>query len=104
MIEWYEHLICGPTISRRRCRKIKYKVANFQVQPVVYLIVQNEKARDLLEIIPSTVLLQKNYPSDGLKAVGLASTRQEALRVTEKLIRDMYVRQKDFDIERYMDR
>ncbi len=68
----------------------------------VYLITLPTQNPLVLEIIPSALLLQKNYPAGNLCIIGMAFTHGEALRIAERIISESFKTRGDADIEAYM--
>lgn len=86
---WYRHMFLGKK-CRKRAERLKGKIAGRQKHTGVYLIVLSENEHALLEVIPSMLLMQKAYPLDGLRVVGMASSRQEAIALVEKIIGEVF--------------
>lgn len=97
---WYDHLFLGRQ-CRQRANRLKYKIANRLMHPGVYLLVLPQTKGAVLEIIPSVLLLQENYPTDQLVIVGMAATKTEALGLVEEIVGKMYAQQGDFDLAAY---
>lgn len=86
---WYDHIFLGKG-CRRNAARLKEKISGCQMHAGVYLIVLAEGGHALLEIIPSVVLLQKYYPADNLRVVGMAATRREAFSLVETILGEVY--------------
>lgn len=98
---WYDHMFLGKK-CHTKVNRLKYKISNRMAHQGVFLIVLPQSEHAVLEIIPSVLLLQKNYPTDDLKIVGMASTRSEAFLLVRDIIGEMYQTQGDFDISAFM--
>lgn len=99
-MEWDKNLRIGTSV--RNIKRLRYQITHRQVHPTVYLIACDRKDNGRLEIIPSTVLLQKNYPHKTLYIAGIAGYRKEALEITASIIEDTYRKNQDFDAFRYL--
>jgi hypothetical protein len=53
-------------------------------------------------MIPATDLMQKSYPKDNLKIIGLAKGYDEGLEVITKIIDETYQATGDVDIYSYL--
>ncbi|MCD8151564.1 MAG: hypothetical protein LUD71_00505 [Clostridiales bacterium] len=99
---WCDHMYIG-----KQCRvghkKMQDRITNGRVHPCVFLIALPQSEHAVLEIIPSMLLLQENYPRDGLRIAGMAATRQEALRLTEQMIAECFRVRQDADVSAYME-
>lgn len=98
---WYDHMFLGKK-CHAKANRLKYKISNRLAHQGVFLIVLPQSEHAVLEIIPSVLLLQKNYPAEDLKIVGMASTRNEALSLLEYIIGEMYRTQGNFDVSAFM--
>ena len=71
---------------------------------MVYLLALNSDSSSVLEIIPSSCFLQKNYPTDGLRIIGICGNRREAKEMCRSLIEEVWREQGDFDLASYWER
>lgn len=98
---WYHHLFIGDSV-RHRYRRLIHKISNRKIHPVCFLIILNDSGRSLFEIVPSSELLQRNYPDNDLKIIGIAGSKKEAIKLSEKIILQASQMEEDFDIETLM--
>lgn len=98
-MEWDKNLRIGASV--RNSKKLKFQIIHRQVHPTVYLIVCDRSSGGRLSILPSTVLLQKEYPNDFLYIVGMAGYKKEALEITASLLEDAYRDNNDYDVYRH---
>ena len=66
--------------------KIVEKVHKGKVVPKLYLIVLSSNSDNMLDIIPQKEVQQKYYPKDGLRIVGIAEGKKEALGLVQQMI------------------
>lgn len=99
-MEWDKNLRIGTSV--RNIRRLQYQIAHRQVHPTVFLIACDRQENGRLEILPSTVLLQADYPHKSLYIAGVAGYRKEALEITASIIEDTYRNNHDFDAFRYL--
>jgi hypothetical protein len=100
-MEWYNKLYVGSSVGKRS-RILQYKISNRKMHPVCYLIVMVCKPGSLLEIIPSSCLLQEAYPTDDLSIIGIAGSRQEARELAAKILSDVYEARHDLDVKAFL--
>lgn len=99
---WYDNLYLGKKCLRQAGR-LKYKIANRIPHRAVYLIVLPQSEHSVLEMIPSTALLQEAYPRENLRVIGMGASRGEALELIRQIIDEVYRQQGDFDVAAFMD-
>jgi hypothetical protein len=88
-MQWYKPLYIGERAckqKRRMIHAIKYK----KWTPTAYVITLSRNGKDLLDIYPSYVLLQKQFPREDLYVVGLAADKEEAFQVVIQIVDDVY--------------
>ncbi len=100
---WYDDLCVGTSVARGH-RILIYKINHRKLHPVVYLLALNSDSSSVLEIIPSSCFLQKNYPTDSLSIIGICGNRREAKEMSRDLIEQVWREQGDFDLAAYFDR
>lgn len=100
-MEWYDSPVLGNSVAKRY-EKIKRKINRKKVHPSVYLLVVSKTGKYPLEIIPSPVLLQKNYPADDLLVIGMAGTVTEKKELIQAVLTQVYEARGDFDVKEYL--
>jgi len=98
---WDEHMWIGKR-CRGRSKMLQYRISNGLAHPGVFLLVLPQSEHAVLEIIPSLLLLQKNYPDENLRVVGMAATRGEAFSLAEQIIAGAFKDCGNADVEAYM--
>ena len=68
--------------------KIVEKVHKGKVVPNLHLITLSNNPDNMLDILPEKEVMQKHYPKDGLKVVGIADGRKEALALVQQMIEE----------------
>lgn len=99
-MEWDKNMRIGTSVAHSR--RLRYQITHRLVHPTVYLIVCDRGANGRLTVLPSSNLLQKEYPSDSLYIAGMAGYRREAYEIIASLIEDIYNANHDFDAYRYL--
>ncbi len=100
-MDWYEKLYLGEGV-KSKWKKIQKKVCNRKLCVDVYLITKASNPTELLDIIPSFVLLQKTYPVDDLQIIGMAHGKQEAITVVQQVLEETYEATGAFDVFSYL--
>jgi hypothetical protein len=68
----------------------------------LYVIAFAANRQNLLDIIPSWVLVQKKYPKKEIKVIGLAKGYKEALELTRRIIDETYQNTGSVDVWSYL--
>lgn len=68
--------------------KIVEKVHKGKVVPNLHLITLSNNPDNMLDILPEKEVMQKHYSKDGLKVVGIADGRKEALALVQQMIEE----------------
>ena len=84
--------------------KIVEKVHKGKIVPNLYLIVFSANPDNMLDIIPEMEILQKYYPKDGLKVVGIANGKKEALRLVQLMIQESLRETGSADVREFLKR
>lgn len=84
-MQFMGNLYVGASISAKEY-EIVNKVHNKQVVPNLYLITMSSNTDNMLELIPEWEVLQKGYPKDVLKVVGIALGKKEAMSLVQNII------------------
>lgn len=83
--------------ERQQIEKWLRNIKRNKLQLFLYALVWNEKACQV-EILHTSLFLQKWYPKEGLKIIGLAKSHEEALELLEDLLRDIYQDRGDYSL------
>ena len=96
-MEYYRNLYVGEQIARR-CQKIKEKLNKGGTVWNTYLIVLPESSHNQLEFFDSILLKQDWFKEKDYLVVGMAAGYGEALKVTERIVDDVYKKTNSADI------
>ena len=88
-MKWYDMLWVGPRAARRK-GKIISSVKQGKSVPEVWLITLAENPSEALDLVPSHMLAKPWYPSENLYILGIASGKQEAFELVEKMVDYIY--------------
>ncbi|MCC8151238.1 MAG: hypothetical protein LIO96_07230 [Lachnospiraceae bacterium] len=98
---WDDHMFIGKR-CRGRAKTLQYRISNGLAHPGVFLLVLPQSEHAVLEIIPSLLLLQKDYPRENLRVVGMAATRSEAFSLAEQIIAGAFQECGKADVEAFI--
>ena len=100
-MKWYKNLYLGEEIAPK-ARKIINKIKKNKPTIDVYVIALASNPKNQLDIIPSWELLQKGYPIDSVRVIGLAQGKKEALQLVTSLVDEVYQKTGDVKILEYL--
>ena len=80
-------LYVGASISTKE-HEIVRKVHNGKLVPNLHLIVFSDNPDNMLDIIAQKEVMQKYYPKDILRVVGIAKGKKEAIQVVQEMVLD----------------
>ena len=89
-MRWYKHLYVGEKAKKKRFSIIQ-NLRKGRLQPKVHVIVPASGGKNILDILPSYVLLQEYYKKqEDLLILGIGADYFETLEVAGKIIHDLY--------------
>ena len=100
-MKWYKKLYVGAGAEKKKYMMMG-KIRLHRFQRDAYLITLASNGKNLLDIYPSYVLLQKVYRAQELFVVGLACGYDEALELTRQIVDDVYQNTGGFDVRAYL--
>jgi hypothetical protein len=100
-MKWYRDLYVGDSITDRK-NIIKWKIAHNAGLVNIYVITFAANGQDLLDIIPTWVLMQKHFPRDKVKIIGIARGYMEALEVVRRIVDETYQNTGSVDVWSYL--
>lgn len=86
---WSEKLYLGAG-AEKHYRRIKWKIMHNVAQHDIFLLILPLKYEQHLQLVHSAELLQKEWPTDTICIVGIASGKQEGLDMIEQITSEMY--------------
>lgn len=99
-MKWYDALWIGPQAARRKGRIIS-SIKQRKHVPGIWLIALAENPSEVLDIIPSDMLVKPSYPLENLYILGIASGKQEAFELVEKMVDYIYRETGTLNIREY---
>ena len=89
MKKWYDALWIGPKAEKKR-RKLIDAVKDGKKMPGAYVIALSSNSRELLDIIPVSMIGKPGCPADNLYIIGIADGKAEAFSLIEKIVDYIY--------------
>ena len=94
-------LYVGESISSKE-HEIVRKVHNGKLVPNLYLIAFSENPDNMMDLIPEWEALQKGYPKEELRVVGIAGGKKEAIKLVQCIISDSLKETASADVRGYL--
>lgn len=86
---WSEKLYLGAG-AEKHYRRIKWKIMHNIAQTDIFLLILPLKYEQHLQLVHSTMFLQKNWPKNDICVVGIVRGRQEGLDLIQQITSEMY--------------
>ena len=100
MMKWLDRYYQGERIQEPY--KIRRKIEAGKAAPGIYLVTLSDNPHNLLEILPSVVLLQKSAMGFCPEIVGMARGKAEAMELVRQIVEETYQETGSFEIEEYI--
>ena len=100
-MKWYKNLYVGESIEHKK-KKVIWKIKHNAGMLHTYVITFPSNPDNLLDIIPTTDLMQKTYPKDKLMVIGIAGDYDEALELTRQIVDETYHETGRVDVYNYL--
>lgn len=101
-ITFSSHLYVGESMSDRKLDKIKTKLLKKPISCGAYVITLSKNVHDQLDIIQTRQLAQRFYQNYELRVVGIASNRDEAVELVEKMLQNCIKERGDCRVKEYL--
>lgn len=99
MLKWREDYYVGEGI--KDAGKTKKRIDAGKVALGVYLVTLSENPGNLLEIIPSYMLIQKSYYAKCPEIIGMAKGKDEATDLAVDIVKNIYGETGAFQVKEY---
>lgn len=100
-MKWYDKLYVGESIKGKEAR-IKWNINHNAGTISIYVIALASNPDNLLDMIPARELMQKGYPKQNLRIIGLAKGYDEGVEVITQIIHDTYQNTGNVDVYSYL--
>ena len=94
-------LYVGESISSNEYKLVE-KVHKGQIVPNLYLITLSSSQDNMLELIPEWEALQKGYPKEVLKVVGIANGKKEAINMVQIILKESLLETGSADVRAFL--
>lgn len=94
-------LYVGESISTKEHEIVK-KVHNNQFVPNLYLLTFATNKDNMLEVLPEYEVLQKGYPKELLKVIGIANGKKEAILLVKHIVEESLLKTGSADVRVYL--
>ena len=101
-MKFLQELYLGEKIAPKVDQIVK-KIMTEKNVPNLYLITMSNHPDNMLDLIPHWEVLQKNYPKEMLRIVGLASNKKEAISLTQVMIEESIQMTGNADVRAYLE-
>ena len=101
-MKFLQELYLGENIAPK-VEQIVKKIKSDQIVRNLYLIVMSTHPDNMLDLIPQKDVLQKGYPKEQLRVVGLAENKKEAFLVVQYIIEEAFSLTNSADIRTYLE-
>lgn len=100
-MKWCQKIYLGEGV-RPRYRKYKRWIQKKKPVPGVYLITLSENPHHMMEIISSMMLIREYERWDCPEIIGMAFGKEEAVRIVQRIVEEMYRSTGEFHIKEYL--
>ena len=100
-MRWYNYLYMGEKATKNSDAIID-SIKNGKLQLNKYVLALPFNDSDMLDIYPSTILVQKHYMKSDIVIVGIAEGMEEAKDLVQEVIMECYIETGDFKLKEYI--
>lgn len=100
-IKLYSHIYYGDKAKQQKY-KILWKLKHRKLMPKVYVITFPSNPLNLLDVYNYMELLQPYYRRRTFTVLGIAYGYEEALKIVEQIVGEVYKKTGNFKIEEYL--
>ncbi len=101
-MKFLQELYLGERVAPKVDQIVK-KIMTDNVVPNVYLITMANHPDNMLELIPEWEVLQKGYPKEQLRVVGLADNKKDAIGLIQFIIEESMEKTGSADVREYLE-
>lgn len=101
-MKFLQELYLGEKVSSK-VEQIVKRIKDNQEVPKLYLIVMSSHPDNMLDLIPQKDVLQKGYPREQLRVVGLADNKKEAFSLVQFIVEESLSVSGSADIRAYLE-
>jgi len=101
-MKFLQELYLGEKIAPKVDQIVK-KIMTEKIVPNLYLIAMATNPDNMLDLIPEWEVLQKGYPKESLRIVGLADNKKDAIKVMQGIVEESIRMTGSADIRAYLE-
>lgn len=100
MIKWCDHLYMDQRV-KKKFNKYKTSLEKDRLTLGLYCVILPSNENNMFDIISSNELLFRYYRRRNIYIVGLAITKESAIRLVQTILEDVYRDTKDVKVKEY---
>lgn len=100
-MRWYKQLYIGNK-AKEKSKKIISNIKKNKIQIDIFVLTLAINGKDLIDIYPSNVLRQSYYKNQDLLVVGIAKGHDEAIKIVESIVIEVYNATGKYEIRDYI--
>lgn len=101
-MKFLQELYLGEHLGSKADRMLE-NIMDGKAIPNLYLLAMSNHPDNMLEMIPEWEILQKGYPKEELRIVGIAKGRQDAFKLVQFIIEESMEKIGTADIRAYLE-
>lgn len=101
-MKFLQELYLGEKVAPK-VEQIVKKIKNDQEVPKLYLVVMSTHPDNMLDLIPQKDVLQKGYPKEQLRVIGLAENKKEAFALVQSIVEEVFSLTSSADVRTYLE-
>ncbi len=101
-MRFLQALYLGEKVAPKVDQIVK-KIKNDQAVLNLYLIVMASSPDNMLDLIPQKDILQKGYPREQIRIIGLAANKKEAIHLVQSILEESLAKNGSADIRTYLE-
>ncbi len=102
MLKWYPHLYISDR-TRKSAKRLIRRINRGKPTRDVYVLTYPTNDCNVMDIVPSSVLMQKVVRSSCPKIIGLARGREEAYELMKQILQETYDKNGNFHVQEYLE-
>lgn len=100
MLQWTSRIYVGEGLKKKKDRAMD-SINNRRITSDIYCIAFASSPDNLFDIMNANELLFPHYQKTDIKIVGLAKGKDEATRLTQDMVMEVYEKTGGFDVRSY---
>ncbi len=101
-MKFLQELYLGERIAPKVDQIVK-RIKTEKVVPNLYLLTMSNHPDNMLDLVPQWEALQKGYPKEQMRVIGLADGKKEAIEVLQSIIGESMAMSGTADVRGYLE-